>query len=97
MVLGASLVVLFSPSTPSDGGIYGVDKLVHATLFAALAATTRARFGRGLLLVLLYAPASEVLQAVLPIHRDGNVPDALADVTGALVGWWAVTRWWCLR
>ena len=63
---------------------------MHATLFAVLAATTRARFGRGLPLVLAYAVVSEVLQAVLPISRDGDVLDAAADAAGALLGWWAV-------
>jgi hypothetical protein len=87
-MVGVSLVVLFSPSTPSEGGLYGVDKVVHATLFGLLALTTRRRFGRGLTLVLLYAPVSEVLQALLPIHRDGNVPDAIFDCLGALAGWW---------
>ena len=91
-VFAVSLVVLFSPSTPSEGGVYGLDKLVHATVFAALAVTTRGRFGAGLLLVVLYAPVSEVLQAVLPIHRDGNLPDALADLLGALGGWWLAAR-----
>lgn len=87
-VAALSLVVLFSPSTPSDGGLTGLDKVVHASLFAALALTARGRRGRGLWLVLLYAPVSEVLQAVLPIHRDGNLPDAVADIVGALLGWW---------
>jgi VanZ family protein len=82
-----SLVVLFSPSTPSEAGRYGVDKLVHATLFAALAVATRLRFGRGLVLVLAYGCLSEVLQSVLPIHRDGGVTDALADAAGACLGW----------
>jgi hypothetical protein len=91
-VVGVSLVVLFSPSTPSEGGLYGVDKVVHATLFLLLALTTRRRFGRGLPWVLAYAVVSEVLQAVLPISRDGNVPDALFDGLGALLGWWIATR-----
>jgi VanZ family protein len=81
-------VVLFSPSTPGEAGVPGLDKLVHASLFAALAWATRSRFGRGLLLVLAYGALSEVLQSVLPIHRDGTVLDALADAAGALAGWW---------
>jgi VanZ family protein len=92
VVAGVSLVVLFSPSTPSEGGLYGIDKVVHATLFLLLALTTRLRFRRGLVWVLLYAPVSEVLQAVLPIHRDGNVPDAVFDCLGAAIGWW-VAGW----
>jgi VanZ family protein len=79
--------VLFSPSTPNEGGGHGVDKLVHAALFGALALTTRRRYARGLWAVLAYAWLSELLQAVLPIHRDGDVFDALADTAGALLGW----------
>ncbi len=89
--------MLFSPSTPNEGGVYGMDKLVHAALFAALALTTRWRFGRGLLLVLAYAGLSELLQNVLPIHRDGNVPDLLADTLGAVTGWWWGARGWEAR
>jgi VanZ family protein len=90
--VAGSLVVLFSPSTPSEGGLYGLDKVVHATLFLLLGLTTRRRFRRGLVWVLLYAPVSEVLQAVLPIHRDGNAPDALFDCLGAGLGWWLAGR-----
>lgn len=87
-----SLGVLFSPTVPSEGGVHNLDKVVHAALFAALAVTTRLRFGKGLLLVVLYAVLSEVLQAVLPIHRDGNALDALADAAGAIVGWGLASR-----
>ena len=58
---------------------------MHAALFLALAGTgvggpaAGARAGVGLV---LYAGVSEVLQAVLPIERDGSVRDALADVVG---------------
>jgi VanZ family protein len=82
--------VLFSPASPSEGGLHGLDKVVHATLFAALALVTRRQFGRGLAAVLAYAALSEVLQSQLPIHRDGSVLDLLADCAGALVAWWAV-------
>jgi len=87
-----SLVVLFSPSTPSEGGLHGLDKAVHALLFCALAASTRWRWGRGLWAVIGYAVLSEVLQATLPIHRDGDVFDALADSAGALCGWLLAVR-----
>ena len=69
-----------------------MDKLVHLSLFAVLAFTTRARFGRGLVLVLLYAPISELLQTTSVVSRDGDWRDALADVVGALLGW-ALARW----
>ena len=85
-------MVLFSPSTPDEHRFPGADKLVHAGLFALLAVSTRLRFGRGLALVLAYGVLSEVLQAVLPIGRDGGAADALADAVGASVGWLAARR-----
>jgi VanZ family protein len=88
-MVGFSLVVLLSPKSPSGGEVAGIDKVIHALLFAALAAATAARFRRGLGWVLVYAVVSEILQAVLPIHRDGDVWDAVADSVGALLGWGA--------
>jgi hypothetical protein len=98
VVVLISLAVLF---TPADGVPFappGVDKVVHAALFAALAVTGRwAGIGRpplGILLV-LYAAASEVLQGVMPIDRSASVADWLADVAGVLLGlavWESVLR-----
>ena len=84
-----SLVVLFSPDSRVPSGIEINDKVVHAALFLLLAVTgvvaglpLRAlAFG-----LVLYAGVSEVLQAVLPIDRDGSVFDALADVLGVAAG-----------
>jgi len=90
-VLLVSAVVLLSPKTPSGAEVNGIDKVIHALLFGLLAAATRARFAAGLGWVLAYAATSEVLQAVLPINRDGGVADAVADAAGALLGWWAVS------
>ena len=81
-------MVLFAPG--SDTPALSVsDKLVHALLFAALALTGRLAGirARPLALGLLaYAGVSEVLQAVLPIDRDGDWHDALADLLGAAIG-----------
>jgi VanZ family protein len=82
--------VLFSPRSPSGAEVLGIDKVIHALLFGSLAVATAARFRRGLGWVLVYAVVSELLQAVLPIHRDGSVWDAVADGIGALLGWVAV-------
>jgi VanZ family protein len=71
-----SFVVLFS--------------VVHAGLFALLAATTWWRFAAhrvGLVAVILYGAASEVIQATLLPSRDGDVRDVVADAAGALLGW----------
>ena len=39
-----------------------------------------------LVALVAYAGVSEVLQAVLPIHRDGDVADAAVDALGAVLG-----------
>ena len=95
LAVAVSLVVLFVPRTPSEQGIPHVDKVVHACVFLALAATTRWRFGpraAGLLLVLAYGAASELVQWQWLAHRDGDVRDALADAVGAIAGWLLARR-----
>ncbi|MCA1710726.1 MAG: VanZ family protein [Actinobacteria bacterium] len=90
-----SLVVLFAPRTPSEQGIPHIDKLVHGTLFLALAVTTRWRFGprlAGLVAVLAYAAASELVQQRWLAQRDGDVKDFAADAVGALLGWLLARR-----
>lgn len=84
-----SLVMLFSPGSTVPSGPPNSDKLVHALLFAALAAAaTLAGFLRlhtavGLL---AYAAVSEVLQQALPIHRSGSPWDFAADAVGVAIG-----------
>jgi VanZ family protein len=82
-----SLAVLFAPAPAVPSTPPGVDKLVHATLFAALALSGRwAGLARGVLVpvLVLYAAASEVIQGL--IGRDAAVGDLLADVAGVLLG-----------
>lgn len=84
-----SLVVLFLPQSGVPSAPPGTDKVVHLLLFALLAFTgRRAGLPAGPLLagLVAYAGISEVLQATLPIGRDGDVWDALVDGLGALVG-----------
>jgi VanZ family protein len=89
LVVALSVVVLFSPGSDVPSGIPVNDKVVHFLLFVALAATGRVagvpavRLAVGLV---AYAGVSEVLQSTLPINRDGDVRDALADTLGALTG-----------
>ena len=88
-VVALSLVMLFSPASNTPSGIELNDKVVHFVLFAALAVTGRIagvpvlRLAVGLV---AYAGVSEVLQSTLPIDRNGDPRDALADVLGALSG-----------
>jgi VanZ family protein len=90
-----SLVVLFAPRAPSEHAIPNLDKVVHAALFALLAATTWWRFAAhraGLVAVLIYGAASEVIQWRALAHRDGDIRDAAADAAGAILGWYALSR-----
>jgi VanZ family protein len=93
-----SLAVLFAPGDDVPSSPPGVDKLVHCSLFLALALAGRwAGVRAGVLAVLLpvYAVASELLQAYTALHRDGSVFDGLADVLGVVLGllaWEAVSR-----
>ena len=90
-----SLVVLFAPSGDGVQPFPQSDKLVHLALFALLAGTARWRFG-ALLAVLAavsaYAPASELLQALVLPHRDGDWRDAAADLVGVAAGWLVAGR-----
>ena len=95
VVVLVSLVVLFSPRAPSEQTIPNLDKVVHAALFALLAATTWWRFAArraGLVGVLGYGAVSELVQWAGLAHRDGDVRDFLADAAGALLGWLLVSR-----
>jgi VanZ family protein len=92
-VLLLSMVSFFTPGPDLPQGPDLSDKVEHAAIFVALALTGRlARIRPARLLVGLvgYAVVSEVLQAVLPIHRDGDWRDALADTVGVLIGLAAV-------
>jgi hypothetical protein len=87
VVVLISLAVLFAPASDVPGAPPGVDKIVHATLFAALALSGRwAGIGRTALApaLVLYAAVSEVLQGM--IGRDAAVGDWVADVVGLLLG-----------
>jgi peptidoglycan/LPS O-acetylase OafA/YrhL len=89
VTVGISLIVLFLPGPDVPTAPTGTDKVVHFTLFAALALTGRyARIPSWPLFagLVVYAIVSEILQTVPLLHRDGSVWDASADVLGAAVG-----------
>jgi VanZ family protein len=81
-----------SPNAPND-------KVTHLLTFAVLALS--GRWAGVPVLALLggltaYAAVTEVLQALLPINRHGDVRDLLADVAGVLLGLalsWVWARW----
>ena len=98
VVVLVSLAVLFTPGDDVPSAAPGVDKLVHAGLFAALALSGRWAGIRGSVLaaiLALYAAVSEVLQGLTPLDRSASAADWLADVAGLLLGlalWEAVAR-----
>ena len=84
-----SLVVLFTPESGVPTAPPGTDKVIHLLLFALLAATGRwagMRWGWLLAALVVYAGVSEVLQATLPLGRDGDVWDAFVDSIGVGLG-----------
>ncbi len=91
-----SVIVLFTPESGVPSSPPGTDKVVHTVLFALLAATALwARAGLRTVVVGLvaYAALSEVLQQVItPLHRSGDVVDALVDVVGVALGVFLFTR-----
>ncbi len=94
LVVLLQLVVLYLPSQPSVGGLAGVtglDKVVHLGVFALVMVAGRlARLPRAwlLLLTVVQAPVSEIVQATLLPGRQGDPWDVLADLAGCLLGWW---------
>jgi VanZ like family len=89
VVVLVSLAVLFAPGDDVPLAPPGVDKIVHAALFTALAVTGRwAGVGRSVLatLLVLYAAGSEVIQGLTPLDRSASVADWIADVIGVLLG-----------
>ena len=84
-----SLAVLFAPGDDVPSAPAGVDKLVHLSLFAALALAGRwagVRLRPLAALLIGYALMSEVVQALTPLQRSGSFADGLADVLGIALG-----------
>jgi len=97
VVVLVSLAVLFAPASDVPTSPPGVDKLVHAALFAALALSGRwAGIGaRGLAgLLVVYAVVSELVQGMTPLARSASGGDVLADLVGTAIGLlaWAVLQ-----
>lgn len=91
----ASAVLLFSPTDGGAPALPGLDKVVHALIFATLAGVTRWRFGserRLLVPVAGYAVVSELVQGPLLATRSGDPWDVAADLVGTAVGWLVAGR-----
>jgi VanZ family protein len=85
----ANLVVLYWPRPVSQGGIPDADKIVHAAIFAVVAASgLRARLPLAWVVGLLAAHAvtSELVQHWFLANRTGDPADVAADLVGVAVG-----------
>jgi VanZ family protein len=98
----ASLVLTYMALAPTHD-VPGVelfwDKLEHGSAWTVLTLlglvlSTRRRWAIGVF-ALAFGAAIEVLQAIMPFGRDGNVGDFVADAIGvaAAYGLWFVARW----
>jgi hypothetical protein len=89
VVVTVHLAALYWPRVSVQGPVAWTDKVVHVTLFAVPALVGLLAGVRPAYLLVplaLHAPVSELLQhAVLP-NRSGDVWDAVADLSGVVVG-----------
>lgn len=96
VVLAMQLIVLYAPEVAAGPGVRGLDKVIHAAIFAAPALAAlmvgiRARWALGILAA--HAPISELFQHVVLPHRQGDVFDVMADLGGVLLGGLAYLVW----
>ncbi len=93
LALGTTLAVLVLCWLPGEVTphmpVHGLDKLLHAAAFCALAIAWRCaglRAWRVLILGVALAAVTEGGQALMRSGRTGDVQDFLADVVGLLAG-----------
>ena len=89
VLLTAHLAALYWPRIDLQGPVTWTDKVAHVTLFlaptvAGLLAGVRPAYLVGLLA--LHAPVSELAQHYLLPHRSGELWDAVADLSGVVLG-----------
>ncbi len=89
VLLAAHLAALYWPRVDLQGPVTWTDKVVHVLLFlaptvAGLLAGVRPAYVVGLLA--LHAPVSELVQHYLLPNRSGDPWDAVADLSGVVLG-----------
>jgi VanZ family protein len=85
----AHLAALYWPRVTVEGPVAWTDKVVHVLLFALPAAAGLLAGLRPAYLLVplaLHAPLSEALQHFVLPNRSGDPWDALADLSGVVVG-----------
>ncbi|MCL5435722.1 MAG: VanZ family protein [Patescibacteria group bacterium] len=86
-----SLVLFFAPIPAGPGGSWGLDKIVHLGIFAALLFSGFIAFRNSraplLFALLLYGPLVEVLQRYVFTYRSFDYRDMLFDFSGLAAGY----------
>lgn len=90
----------YIPRVGSFWNLFSPDKLIHIFLFSVFALLLFSGFfkqypgrnqryitGMVLAFSILLAVLTELLQAMLPLGRSGNVYDTIADFAGISMGW----------
>lgn len=91
LALLVNVVILYLPvAVGPPSSLPFLDKVVHAGTFALIAVTgCKAGVPLRALVVLIVGEAvvSEIVQGTVTVlHRDGNWPDAVADLVGGALG-----------
>ena len=89
VAVAVQLVVLYSPSAPSDPLFPGSDKVVHVLVFAVPVTVALLAGGPLRLVVAVFAAhavLSEVVQGAALPTRSGDALDVVADLVGVAVG-----------
>lgn len=87
LALVAQVAGLYAPTVPGPDGIPGLDKVAHFLSFAAPAALAWALGARWVVVLLvLHALVAEPLQHALAPNRVAELGDALANLSGVVVG-----------
>jgi hypothetical protein len=97
--VAAQCLLLYWPRTPSVATGLPLDKVVHFTIFAVVAALgLRAGFRSTVIVALLLCQAvlSELVQGFVLPQRGGDPADFAADALGIATGV-AFGRWWVRR
>lgn len=88
-VLATVLLLLPGEYVP-DANVFGADKLVHASIFALFAVLWLSALpeapGRVLLVGLLFAVGTELLQGAMASGRTADPYDIVANVLGLAIG-----------
>ncbi len=71
----------------------GIDKVLHVSIFAALAfsfiaAFPKIKFSYFFQIILIYAFLTEIMQEEMGLGRSMETLDIVADTVGCLIGYW---------